>query len=88
MQAPGEKAAGQLAGPAADLEDRITAADPGDLTGLVDEFVGISRTAAVVLGRYLVKDLAVTTCIGFRPRVIHWPPFMPGRWPPGRRPGS
>jgi hypothetical protein len=39
----------------------ITAADPRDLTSLVDEFARISRTVAVVLRRDLIKDLAVTT---------------------------
>jgi hypothetical protein len=32
---------------------------------LVDEFVRISRAAAVVLSRDLIKDLAVTTRIRF-----------------------
>jgi hypothetical protein len=40
----------------------ITAPDPRDPTSLVDEFVRISRTVAVVLSRDLVKNLAVTTC--------------------------
>ena len=61
-QAPGEQAAGQLAAPAPNLKHTITAPDPCDLASLVDECVGISRTAAVVLSRDLVKDLAVTTC--------------------------
>jgi hypothetical protein len=43
----------------------VTAPDPCNLTSLADEFVGISRTAAVVLGRDLIKNLAVTTCRGF-----------------------
>jgi hypothetical protein len=46
----------------------ITASDPGDLTSLVDELVRISRTVTVVLRRYLIKNLAVTTCGSF------WPP--------------
>jgi hypothetical protein len=46
----------------------ITAPDPGDLTSPVDEIVRISRTAPVVLSRYLIKNLAVTTCGSF------WPP--------------
>ena len=62
VQAPGDKAARQLAAAAADLEHVITAPDPCDPTSLVDEFVGISRTVAVVLGRDLIKNLAVTTC--------------------------
>jgi hypothetical protein len=43
----------------------ISAADPRDPASLVDEFVGISRAVAVVLGRYLIKNLAVTTCRRF-----------------------
>jgi hypothetical protein len=43
----------------------ITAPDPGDLTSPVDEIVGISRTVTVVLSRYLIKNLAVTTCGSF-----------------------
>jgi hypothetical protein len=43
----------------------ITAPDPCDLASLVDEFVRISRAAAVVLGRDLIKNLAVTTCNRF-----------------------
>jgi len=39
----------------------ITAPDPCDLTSLVNKFVRISRTAAVVLSRDLIKNLAVTT---------------------------
>jgi hypothetical protein len=46
----------------------ITAPDPGDLTSPVDEIVRISRTVTVILSRYLIKDLAVTTCGRF------WPP--------------
>jgi len=38
-----------------------TAPDPCDLTSLVDELARISRAAAVVLNRYLIKNLAVTT---------------------------
>jgi hypothetical protein len=71
VQAPGEKGAGQLAAPAPDLKHLITAPDPGDLASPVDEFVGISRTVTVVLSRYLVKNLAVTTCGRF------WPPCHP-----------
>ena len=67
-QAPGDKAAGQLAAPAPDLKHVITAPDPCDPTSLVDEFVGIGRTTTVVLCRDLIKDLAVTTCGSF------WPP--------------
>jgi hypothetical protein len=61
VQAPSEKAARQLAAPAPDLQHMITAPDPCDPASLVDEFVRISRTAAVVLSRYLIKNLAVTT---------------------------
>jgi hypothetical protein len=61
MQAPGGKAARQLAASTPDLEHMITAPDPCDLARLVDEFVRISRTAAVVLSRDLIKNLAVTT---------------------------
>jgi hypothetical protein len=43
----------------------ITAPDPCDPTSLVDEFVRISRTVAVVLSRYPIKNLAVTTCSRF-----------------------
>jgi hypothetical protein len=39
----------------------ITAPDPCDLASLIDEFVRISRTAAVILNRDLIKNLAVTT---------------------------
>jgi hypothetical protein len=46
----------------------IIAPDPGDPTSLVDELVRISRTVTVVLGRYLIENLAVTTCGSF------WPP--------------
>ena len=67
-QAPGEKGARQLAAPAPDLEHVITAPDPGDLTSPVDEIVWISRTVTVILSRYLIKNLAVTTCGRF------WPP--------------
>jgi hypothetical protein len=38
----------------------ITALDLCDLASLVDEFVGISWTAAVVLSRDLIENLAVT----------------------------
>jgi hypothetical protein len=62
VQAPGDKAARQLAAPTPDLKHLITAPDPCDLTGLVDQFVRISRTVAVVLSRDLIKNLAVTTC--------------------------
>jgi hypothetical protein len=62
VQAPSEEAPRQLAASAPDLKYVITAADPRDLTPLVDELVGISRTVAVVLSRDLIKDLAVTTC--------------------------
>jgi hypothetical protein len=62
VQAPGDKTARQLAGSAPDLKHVITAPDPCDLTGSVDEFVRISRPATVVLSRDLIKNLAVTTC--------------------------
>ncbi len=65
VQAPSSKAARQLAASAADLKHMITAPDPRDLTSLVDEVVRISRTVTVVLSRYVIKDLAVTTCIRF-----------------------
>jgi hypothetical protein len=61
VQAPGDKAARQLAASAPDLKHTITAPDPCDPASLVDEFVRISRTAAVVLIRDLIKNLAVTT---------------------------
>ena len=64
-QAPSDKAARQLAAATPDLEHMITAADPGDPASLVDEFVRISRTAAVVLSRDRIKNLAVTTCRKF-----------------------
>jgi hypothetical protein len=64
VQAPGGKGARQLAASAPDLEHMITAPDPRDPTGLVDEFVGISRTATVVLSRDVIKNLAVTTRSG------------------------
>jgi hypothetical protein len=65
VQAPSDKAARQLAASAPDLKHMITAADPCDLTGLVDELVRISRTATVILSRDLIKNLAVTTCSRF-----------------------
>jgi hypothetical protein len=71
VQAPSEKGTRQLAAPAPDLKHRITASDPRDLTSPVDEFVRISRAIAVVLSRYLAKNLAVSTCGGF------WPPCHP-----------
>jgi hypothetical protein len=70
----------------------ITAPDPCDLTSLVDELVRISRTAAVVLSRDLIKNLAVTTCSRFwwlchQDRGVETPAFRPGRkrrfTPPG-----
>jgi len=61
LQAPSRKAARQLAAPTPDLKHMITAPDPCDLTSLVNKFVRISRTAAVVLSRDLIKNLAVTT---------------------------
>ena len=66
VQAPGGEAARQLAAPAPDLKHMITAPEPRDLASLVEEFVRISRTAAVVLSRDLIKNLAVTTCRRFR----------------------
>jgi hypothetical protein len=65
VQAPSDKAARQLAASAPDLEHTIAAADPCDQASLVDEFVRISRTAAIVLSRYLIKNLAVATCRRF-----------------------
>ncbi|HEX2822777.1 MAG TPA: hypothetical protein VHO07_21800 [Streptosporangiaceae bacterium] len=61
VQAPSEEAARQLAASAPDLKYMITAADPCDQARLVDEFVRIRRTAAVVLSRDLIKNLAVTS---------------------------
>ena len=52
------QAACQLAAATSDLKHMITAPDPCDLASLVDEFVRISRTAAVVLSRDLIKNLA------------------------------
>ena len=57
VQAPGDKAAGQLAASAPDLKHMITGPDPRDPTSLVDEFVGISRTVTVVLRRDLIENL-------------------------------
>ncbi len=65
VQAPGGKAARQLAASAPDLEHTITAPNSCDAASVIDEFVRISRTVAVVLGRYLIKNLAVTTCSRF-----------------------
>jgi hypothetical protein len=65
VQAPSDKAARQLAASTPDLKYMITAPDPCDLTSLVDELLRISRTAAVVLSRDLIKNLAVTTCSRF-----------------------
>jgi hypothetical protein len=65
MQAPGDKAARQLAASTPDLKHMIAAPDPCDPTSLVDEFVRIGRTVPVVLSRDLIKNLAVTTCSGF-----------------------
>jgi hypothetical protein len=62
VQAPGDKAARQLAASAPDLKHMIAAPDPCDPASLVDEFVRVSRTVAVVLSRDLIKNLAVTTC--------------------------
>jgi hypothetical protein len=65
VQAPSDKAARQLAASTPNLKHMISAPDPCDLTSLVDEFVRVSRTAAVVLSRDLIKNLAVTTCSRF-----------------------
>jgi len=62
VQAPGGQAAGQLTASAPDLKHAIAAPDPRDLASPVEEFVGISRAAAVVLSRDLIENLAVTTC--------------------------
>ena len=56
-----EEAARQLAAAAPDFKHTIAAPDPCDPASLVDEFVGISRTVAVVLSRDRIKNLAVTT---------------------------
>ena len=65
VQPPSDKAARQLAASTPDLKHMITTPDPCDQTSLVDEFVRISRTVAVVLSRHLIKNLAVTTCSRF-----------------------
>jgi hypothetical protein len=65
VQAPIGKAARQLAASTPDLKHLIAAPDPCDPTSLVDEFVRISRAAAVVFSRDLIEDLAVTTCSRF-----------------------
>ena len=57
VQAPSDKAARQLAASTPNLKHMISAPDPCDLTSLVDEFVRVSRTAAVVLSRDLIKTL-------------------------------
>jgi hypothetical protein len=54
----------------------VTAPDPCDLASLVDEFVRINRTAAVVLSRDLIENLAVTTRRSFWQPCHSWPPFM------------
>jgi hypothetical protein len=61
VQAPGDKVTRQLAAATPNLKHMSTAPDPCDLTSLVDELARISRAAAVVLNRYLIKNLAVTT---------------------------
>ena len=62
VQAPGGKVTRQLAAATPNLKHMSTAPDPCDLTSLVDELTRISRAAAVVLSRYLIKkNLAVTT---------------------------
>jgi hypothetical protein len=53
VQAPSDKGARQLAASTPDLKYVITAPDPGDLASLVDEFVGISGTVAVVRSRVI-----------------------------------
>ena len=65
VQAPSEKAARQLAASTPNLKHMIAAPDPRHLTSLVDEFVRICRTAAVVLSRDLIENHAVTTGSGF-----------------------
>jgi hypothetical protein len=65
VQAPGDKAARQLAASTPDLKHMIAAPDPCDPASLVDEFVRIGRTVPVVLSRNLIKHLAVTTRSGF-----------------------
>jgi hypothetical protein len=62
MQPPRDKAARQLTASAPDLKDMITASDPCDPASLVEKCVRISGTAAIVLSRDLIKNLAVTTC--------------------------
>jgi len=66
MQPVSDKAARQLSASAPDLKHMITAPDPCDPASLIDEFVRISRTVAIVLSRDLVKNLAVTARGRFR----------------------
>ena len=67
-QSPAGQGTRELAASAPDLQHKITASDPRDPAGLIDELVRICRTVAVVLGRDLVEDHAVTTRGGFRQR--------------------
>src|SRR5215472_2678683 len=67
VQAPGDQTARQLTGPAPDLEHLIAVPDTGDLTRSINEFVGIRRTDAVILARYLIEDRAVVACPERRP---------------------
>jgi len=60
-----------LAASASDLQHKITAPDPRDPAGLIDELVWICRRAAVVLARELVEDPAVTTLGRFGCFAIH-----------------
>jgi hypothetical protein len=80
VQAPGEQAAGQLAGSAADLEHGVAARDPGDLAGPVDQLAGIGRAVAVVLRRDPVEDRAVTPGRGSWRRHAADPRQLPGGW--------
>ena len=62
VKAPSDETARQLTATAPDLEHPITAPDSGDPACMIDELVGIRRTAAVILGRHLIKDPAVAPC--------------------------
>lgn len=59
VQTPVQEAAGQLSGPTADLEHRVTAFEAGEHAGLIDQLLRIRRPVPVVLGRHLIEDLAV-----------------------------
>src|SRR5262249_44497075 len=67
-QSPAGQGTRELAASAPDLQHTITAPDPRDPAGPVDELLRIHRTVAVVLGRDLVEHPAVTTPGRFRQR--------------------